>query len=328
MPRHARLDAPGVLHHIIVRGIEGSTVFADNQDRDDFMARMEKIFSDTMTRGFAFALLKNHVHLLLRTGRAPIAKVMARLLTGYAVHFNRRHSRFGPLFQNRYKSILCQEDVYLKELVRYIHLNPLRAGIAKDLKGLSRYRYSGHGAITGKESISWLEREYVVALFGSTKQYVSFVEAGITEGRRPELTGGGLIRSYGGWSGVKTEGATRLKGDERILGDSDFVTMILAHAKETLDRHTAMKHAGIDLHTAETKVCRLYKIDPADLRSKSRRTPLPEARSLFCFFAVSELRTPATTVARYLQMTQPGVGYAAEKGKRIAKEKGYGLLDR
>jgi putative transposase len=327
MPRHARLDAPGVLHHIIIRGIERNAIFADNQDRDDFLARIERIFAETMTHGFAFAMLTNHVHLLLKTGTVPIAKVMARLLTGYAVRFNRRHTRFGPLFQNRYKSILCQEDAYLKELVRYIHLNPLRAGIVEDVKALSRYPYSGHSILTGKRTATFIERDYVIALFGSTKQYLSFVDAGIEEGRRPELTGGGLIRSYGGWTGVTAQGPTRLKGDERILGDSDFVTMILAQAQEKMDHRTAIKQAGVDLDAAERKVSDLYRIAPADLRSKSRRKHLAEARSLFCFFAVSELGMSVTAIARYLGMTQPGVGYAAERGRRIAKEKGYVLWE-
>jgi hypothetical protein len=75
---------------------------------------------------------------------------MRRLLTGYAVSFNRRHRRHGQLFQNRYKSFLCEEDVYLKELVRYIHLNPLRAKVVKDLKGLRKYRLCGHSALMGK----------------------------------------------------------------------------------------------------------------------------------------------------------------------------------
>jgi REP element-mobilizing transposase RayT len=79
-----------------------------------------------------------HFHLLLRTGRTPIATVMRRLLTGYAVSHNRRHRRHGHLFQNRYKSILCQEDIYLLELVRYIHLNPIRAKLVSDIKALDK----------------------------------------------------------------------------------------------------------------------------------------------------------------------------------------------
>jgi putative transposase len=96
-----------------------------------------------------------HTHLLLRTGNIPITTVMRRLLNGYAVSFNRRHRRQGRLFQNRYKSILCQEDPYLMELVRYIHLNPLRAGIVKDLDGLDGYAYCGHSRLTGRIAGDW-----------------------------------------------------------------------------------------------------------------------------------------------------------------------------
>lgn len=105
MPRSARLDA----------------------DREDFLDRLPTLLPATETACFAWALMPDHAHLLFRTGATPIATLMRRLLTGYAVSFNRRHSRRGQLFQNRYKSILCQEDACLTELVRYIHLNPLRA---------------------------------------------------------------------------------------------------------------------------------------------------------------------------------------------------------
>jgi hypothetical protein len=94
--------------------------------------------------------MTNHAHMLLKTGLAPVATVMRRLLTGHAVQFNRRHKRRGHLFQNRYKSFLCEEDPYLLELVRDIHLNPFRAKIVKDLNGLKSYRYCGHSVIMGK----------------------------------------------------------------------------------------------------------------------------------------------------------------------------------
>jgi putative transposase len=117
MPRKARIDASGALHHIIVRGIERRKIFWDDADRDSFVRRLGRVVGETDTGCFAWALMPNHAHLLLRTGRTPIAGVMRRLLTGYAVEFNRRHRRHGHLFQNRYKSILCQQDPYLLELV-------------------------------------------------------------------------------------------------------------------------------------------------------------------------------------------------------------------
>ena len=105
MPRKARIDAPGALHHIIIRGIERRRIFSDDQDRDNFVERLGEIVTETKTFCFAWALIPNHAHILLRTGQTSLATVMRRLLTGYAVSYNRRHRRHGHLFQNRYKSI-------------------------------------------------------------------------------------------------------------------------------------------------------------------------------------------------------------------------------
>jgi len=146
--------------------------------------------------------------LLFKKGLTPIATIMRRLLSGYAVYFNRRHRRYGHLFQNRYKSILCQEEAYLRELVRYIHLNPLRAKLVKDLKALEKYPYSGHSAVLGKVKRDWQQVDYVLSFFGKRKSdakkaYRHFVEKGVRQGRRPELTGGGLVRSIGGWTALR-----------------------------------------------------------------------------------------------------------------------------
>jgi putative transposase len=129
MPRKSRIDAPGALHHVIARGIARREIFLADADRDDFLKRLADILMESKTACYAWVLIPNHLHLLLRTGTTPLSSVMKRVLTGYAVGFNRRHNRQGHLFQNRYKSILCQEEPYLLELVRYIHLNPLRAGL-------------------------------------------------------------------------------------------------------------------------------------------------------------------------------------------------------
>ena len=153
----------------------------------------------------------NHAHFLFRTGVSPLATIMRRLLTGYAVSFNRRHKRRGQLFpregpstggrepeENRYKSIVCQEDAYLKELVRYIHLNPVRTGIVENLKGLNRYPYCGHSSVMGRKKRPWQDVDYVLGYFGKTAKsareaYFEYVSAGIGQGRLDELTGGGLV---------------------------------------------------------------------------------------------------------------------------------------
>jgi len=162
MPRQPRLDAPGLLQHVMARGIERRKLFRDDKDRKSFLERFAIILEETQTQCYAWALIPNHFHLLLRTGPSasadasgcragptPLSKVMRRLMTGYAVTFNKRHKRAGHLFQNRYKSVICEEDPYLLELIRYIHLNPLRAKMVQDLKELDKYPWTGHSTILG-----------------------------------------------------------------------------------------------------------------------------------------------------------------------------------
>ena len=150
MPRQARLDAPGLLQHVMARGIERGKLFRDDKDCKSFLDRLADILEETQTQCYAWALIPNHFHLLLRTGPTPLSKVMRRLMTGYAVTFNKRHKRAGHLFQNRYKSVVCEDDPYLLELIRYIHLNPLRADLVNDLKELDKYPWTGHSAILSR----------------------------------------------------------------------------------------------------------------------------------------------------------------------------------
>jgi hypothetical protein len=128
MPRQARLDAPGALHHVMGRGIDGVDIFSDKKDWMDFLARLKSLCDLKAMSEYALSLMSNHYHLLVRTGNGPLSNNMRKLLTGYVINYNKRYKRYGYLFQNRYKSILCEDDPYLLELTRYIHLNPLRAG--------------------------------------------------------------------------------------------------------------------------------------------------------------------------------------------------------
>jgi putative transposase len=330
MPRRSRLDATGILHHVIIRGIERKRIFSDDDDRDDFLNRCGIIFPETTISCYSFALMPNHVHLLIRTGLTPLSTVMTRLLTGYVIHYNRKHQRHGQLFQNRYKSIICQEDVYLKELVRYIHLNPLRAGIVKDIEELASFPYTGHATLIGKISYLWQDETFILSLFdGSTSKarsvYLDFVKAGLTQGRRPDLTGGGLMRSYGKWGEIR-KSVERLKGDVRILGDTQFVLDVLSQAQQKLDHQYRLKTGGIDFPFVEQRTLTLCGVAKDDLYSRSRQKRFAEAKALLSFFAVRELGMTQTQVAERLNMTQPGVASAAARGERLVRERGYVLL--
>jgi len=335
MPRKARIDAPGALQHIIARGIERRKIFQTKADYTDFLKRLGKIFDETGTRCFAWALIPNHFHLLLKTGHAPIAHVMLRLLTGYAVCFNRRHRRRGHLFQNRYKSILCQEDAYLMELVRYIHLNPLRAKLVLDMKGLDKYPYSGHSVVMGKYSNDWQDTAAVLRLFAdrfalARQHYRAFVQKGVEQGKRHDLIGGGLVRSSGGWASVKALRKEKIyqKADERILGDGDFVKEVLAVAQERLERKYALAAKGVSLDHVAERVALLMNMDTSELFKPGKEKRRVQARSVLCYWAARELNVSMAELCRRFKLSAAAVSLSVQRGEKIVQENNYSLIDR
>ena len=296
------------------------------------MERLGKKLQETQTACYAWALIPNHFHLLLRTGATPISVVMRRLLTGYAARYNRRHRRYGHLFQNRFKSILCQEDPYLLELVRYIHLNPLRAGSVGDLKALDEYPYCGHGRLVGNFENSWQDVKYVLKFFGESlwtarRRYREFLAEGVVQGRRPDLVGGGLIRSAGGWSAIKE--MRRMggyqKGDERLLGDGEFVEKVLRHAEETLKPPYPLCTPGFDFSKIVDRAAELTGIKPADILTAGRARRAAAARSMVCFWAVRELGLPQTQLSHTLRISQPAISKAVSRGEKIVKDNAFSL---
>ncbi len=331
MPRKGRIDAPAALHHLIVRGIERRAIVRDDMDRDRFLKRLGELAVEAGTSCYAFAILPNHIHLLVRTGTVPLATFMRRLLTGYAVSFNKRHRRHGHLFQNRYKSILCEEDPYFLDLVRYIHLNPLRARIVTSIQELDTYPYSGHSCLVGNSLRDWQDRDYVLSFFSEKRKraerlYRAFVEKGIAQGTRKDLTGGGVVRSNLGWR-ASARDSPRPKGDERILGRSDFVLNVLKTAGEALEQRDALRMEGYDFERVLDRVSRLSGLVQEDILSAGKERPRSQARSLLCFWAGRHLGMTATALARRLAVSQPAVTKAIARGEQIAKRDGLTLRD-
>ena len=334
MPRRARIDAPGALHHIMARGIEKRDIFYDDFDRDAFVDRLGSILLDTRTDCFAWALMPNHIHLLLRTGDTPISTVMQRLLTGYSVGFNRRHKRHGHVFHNRFKSILCQEETYLLELVRYIHLNPVRAGVVIEYKSLETYAYAGHGIVTGSLRNEWQNTGYILGMFGkktasAQRRYRNFVKKGLAEGRKPDLVGGGLVRSLGGWTraGELREKGNRSKGDERILGDGDFVEEVLNQAQERMERKYLYLNKGYDIEWLIGNVAEIFGINQEEILRSGRYMRRVEARSVLCYWASRELGISTIALSKRLGVSQPTVSQSIRRGERIVIEKKMRLME-
>jgi REP element-mobilizing transposase RayT len=321
MPRSARLDVPDVLQHVMARGIEGRDIFRDKKDREAFLKRL----SDLVTKGnvqlLAWSLMPNHFHLLLRTHGMSLATLMRRLMTGYAVWHNRRHDRKGHLFQNRYKSIVVEEDPYFLELLRYIHLNPVRAKILDSISELDRFSYTGHSVLMGHRKFNGQDVEWVLGSFGrrmgaARRRYRDFVEAGFHQGTRDDLRGGGLIRSAGGKDQLASRSKDEWeKGDERTLGGGDFVEALLRSQPplKSISKTSATKILG--------EVCKKWKIEPTQILSRVRARRISQARREFFLRAQEEAGESLATLARLCGVAHTSVREAIEKAK-IERELG------
>lgn len=331
MPRGPRLDTPGALHHVMVRGLERHLIFRDARDRAEFLSRLSAVHERTGLGILAWALLPNHFHLLVRspqgagraTPRPGLSTAMRQLLTGYAGAFNRRHRRVGPLVQGRYKSVLVEEESYLLELVRYLHLNPLRAGVVKDLAALDRYPWSGHSALMRRVARPWQATGEVLEQFGPTPQRArarlrEFMAAGVSQGRRPELQGGGLRRSAGGWEAVALlrRGREQWAADERILGSGPFVEQILRESAPPAPRFPRAQAVAALPEVLKTCAA-AFAVDPGEVYGGSRRRPVAQVRAAISYLAVTHLGLSAAAVAAALGVTPAVVLRGVHRGLEI-----------
>jgi hypothetical protein len=269
---------------------------------------------ETDTDCFAWALIPNHFHLLLRANRLELKQFMRRLLTGYAINFNTRHNRSGHVFQNRYKSIVCEEETYLLELVRYIHLNPLRAKIVPDLVALSEFRWCGHSVLMGNQELPGQGVEEILTRFGtnlgqSRQSYSDFVRDGAIRGRRDDLVGGGLHRSMM----MQMERQDDLEiSDNRVLGRAVFVER-LRHEESLREKMMS----GMSLQELADRVEAFFNFEKNSIKRRSKNQQVKAARDVYCYMAVRILRYRGTHAGEILGIGRSAVSHAVRRGERI-----------
>jgi len=207
MARKPRVHFPTALHHIIARGNQRQAIFLDEKDFRTYLSFLAEYKTKHSFHLYAYALMKNHLHLLMAVEETPLSKIMQILQFRYTRYFNKRYRKVGHLFQGRYKAILCDKDAYLMELVRYIHLNPVRSGVVGDP---DKYLWTGHLSYMGKGKGDLLDKELVLSQFGkgrnqARRRYRRFVLDGLPLGHQK--------RYYE----VK---------DQRYLGEDEFIDQI------------------------------------------------------------------------------------------------------
>ena len=245
---------------------------------------------------------------------SPVCFSTCRLLTGYAVSFNLRHKRAGHLFQNRYKSIVCDDEAYRLELLRYIHLNPLRAGIVTTLDELSRYPWSGHRQLIGEAAYPLLATTELLPLFAKRKKaaarrYLQFLEDGLRLDQTTRLSRGGRRSSQAYNSKLQDDDLY----DERILGGGDFVEQVLgAEAVPT----------ALTLSLAEviSRVADYYNLRTEEMAQPCRRPLTVQAKAVICYLATRRMQRPGTDIATQLAYTASAVSKASQRGEKLIQE--------
>ncbi len=255
MARKPRIHIPGALYHVICRGNGGQPLFLSDDDRNRFYLLLQEVSCRYGYRIHAFCLMPNHIHLALQVGDIPLSRGMQNLSFRYTRWINRQQKRTGHLFQGRYKAVMIDANSYLLELVRYIHLNPVRAGMTKNLE---KYSWSSHLAYLGKEIVPCLTTDWVLEQFGergakARLAYRNFLLDGLREGHRPEFHGKG-------------------KGDSRLLGDDTFLDRCLFRLPRAAVRLTVLD--------VVEGVCREYGLAESAIKSSSQNRKASEARAV------------------------------------------------
>ncbi|MCP4605096.1 MAG: transposase [Proteobacteria bacterium] len=336
MPRGARLDGPGVVHHVYTRGIEKRNIFLSDFDREDFLRRLDIACEKEAAFVYAWCLMSNHFHLAIRTGKTPLSTTMRRLLTGYAVSFNNRNLRSGHLFHNRYASTIVEEETYLLALVRYIHLNPIKAGIISSLSELSKYRWTGHSSLMGNGNRAFQDVDEILGRFGkragrSRRRLMKFM----SDEKEKEYetafkgAGGGLLRSIGGRSNLREHRkGPKWLYDERILGSGEFVETVLKRFEEPAV-HLAMQpqQKKAVFKSMLTNIAKKSGTTVNELTAGGRRRPVVRIRDMICYVATRHIGIPATELANELGISQPNIIRAARRGEGVFKDSGWKIED-
>lgn len=294
MARKPRIHYSGAVYHVILRGNAGAPVFYDDRDRCRMYLFLQYAVEKFGCLIHGFCFMTNHIHLIVQVGAAPLSRVMQNVSLRYTKWINSTQGRTGHLFQGRYKALLIDADAYLLELVRYIHLNPVRAGAAA---AAGDWTWSGHRAYSGCETIPWMTTGWVLGMLSpdparARKAYLSFVDDGMSEGRRAEFHSG------------TCEG--------RLLGDDRFINAALGECGEERSRITVAEVLDA--------VCRVYGCSPEELRAPGKARPFTDARGIASLIVRESPQLSLTRLGKELERDIAPLGRAGQRVESRARE--------
>lgn len=276
MARKPRIHFPGALYHVMLRGNSGQDIFLSDSDRNHLLLLIQEGVNRFGNRIHAFCFMDNHIHLAIQVADVPLSKIIHNFSFRYTRWLNDKRQKTGHLFQGRYKALLVAQDSYLLELVRYIHLNPVRAGLVKQPED---YQWSGHNCYIGKEILSWLTTDWVLGQFAedmtsARHDFAKFMND------TSELNHDNKF-----YRGNKKDG--------RVLGDDVFLDRILNRKDTSVNKPV--------FEEIEESVCQAFSLSRIELRNRGTRHRPAQARALAGLIATQLETSTLTEVAEYFQ---------------------------
>lgn len=288
MARKPRLEFPGAFYHVVTRGNNRQSIFFSNKDRLELLDRIKDYIIEFKFNLYAYVFMMNHIHLLIETPLLALSKMMQRLLTSYTQYFNQKYKRVGHLFQGRYKAMLCDKDGYLLELVRYIHLNPVRAGKVSKAED---YEWSSHCYYLGTSDVPWLSKSLVLEVLGGRKAYREFIEEGLVQGGREDLC--------------------QLR-DGQILGDDEFVKKVQNEGGEIDQNHSLLEFPLEDLLN---RVSHVFSVSASEIIGREQTHKISLARRAFVYFARCYCGYSSCTLGEFLRRDPSGIPHSVKQIK-------------
>lgn len=315
MPRN-RLDSPGSIHHVMARAVDGSYPLADADSCSLMLDSIERALTGYRHHILAWALMPNHLHLLVRCSEKSLSGFMRRLLVRFAMIYNKRHERRGHLFQGKYRSILVEEGSYLLELIRYIHLNPIRAGLSPDLDSLASDPRTGHHQVMSGRTSGWFDPDEALECFLSQSRnpreaYLEFLRAGLS-GSEPSIleTGNWLLGKNGlVAASEKAMESRRYLCEGAILGSREFGAHLATEARKTIKGSVRTREIHDEMiQELIESVCQQMIVTRTSLFDACSKThPVVRARRILVRALCLDMGLSRSATARVLGITPAAV---------------------
>ncbi len=304
MARQRRVEFPGAFYHVLARGNNRQVVFRDDQDYLVYVTRLKRYYKRYNFFLYAYTLMPNHIHLLIEISETPLSKTMQGIQQSYTSYFHRKYKSVGHLFQGRYKAILCQQEKYLLELVRYIHLNPIRASLVKNP---DEYKWSSHYAYLDYLNQPFVSKNFVLKMFSfdeftAKNLYRQFINEGLSQGQKREYYD--II-------------------DQRYLGSSEFVKKIEIKLRENTKNGESEKRLRIFQNRVAPEdktvdnilkvVSDVTGISPECIIGRSKVRRISDVRALYSFFTSRYFGISNKSLAKFLNREDSSIANMIRK---------------